>query len=711
MKNVLKIFKSDLHGLLTNFFALVIAGGLCLLPALYAWFNIYANWDPYSNTGNIKIAVVNLDEGWTKSDGEFVNMGEGIEDSLREKDSIGWCFLDKEDEAVDGVKAGDYYAALIIDEDFTYGMYNGIAESIDNPRLTYYVNDKKNAVATKITDTAVSTVQSSINKQFVEVVATSIFKETNEISDDIKNSDKIDQIISKIKGVSDTLSDYDRMISTFMTANQQMMEVSTDAGDSLARTQKSLSEGVNELEEKRGELTKSKTSFTSYSTDVSDTMDTIKKSLNTITKELEDAKLDQDAAKLARDVNKIDSDLDVMSHCLDDLYEKLSKLADTTSDSKIASALKTIENMKKLSDSTSDAINVSKLEATTSSAVGNIITSLASYSDTVKQIQNMFDNQVVPQVNEIFDQMSDTLLSVEDLINSLSSTADGMNDVFAGVGTTLDTMNLSLVELQSVLGKTNESLSKVLDKLDGANESEKVDILVDFLGGNPDSMGAFLSQPVLVSENYIYPISNYGSGVTPFYTTLAIWVGMTILVSLIKVHANAKSLEGAITTQLFFGRYLTFFLLSQIQTLIIVIGDLYWLKVQCLNPFAFWGAAAMASLTFSLIIYSLTIAFGDIGKAAAVVIMVLQIAGSGGTYPIEALPAFFRGVYFFFPFPYAINAMRECIGGMYENNYYVYLSELVIFCVGALVVGLIIRVPFIKLNHFIEKRMEDTKML
>ena len=118
----------------------------------------------------------------------------------------------------------------------------------------------------------------------------------------------------------------------------------------------------------------------------------------------------------------------------------------------------------------------------------------------------------------------------------------------------------------------------------------------------------------------------------------------------------------------------------------------------------------MASLAFSMLIYSLTISFGDIGKALAVVVMVIQIAGSGGTYPIDALPGFFRAVYVFFPFPYAIDAMRECIGGMYQNTFAICMLELLIFVVAGLLIGLIIRVPFIHLNHFIEKRMEDTKV-
>ncbi|PWL93089.1 MAG: YhgE/Pip domain-containing protein, partial [Lachnospiraceae bacterium] len=115
--------------------------------------------------------------------------------------------------------------------------------------------------------------------------------------------------------------------------------------------------------------------------------------------------------------------------------------------------------------------------------------------------------------------------------------------------------------------------------------------------------------------------------------------------------------------------------------------------------------------TFTLMIYTLTISFGDIGKAFAVVIMVIQIAGSSGTYPIELLPDIFQAIYRYFPFPYAINAMRETISGMYENDYSIYMGQLLIFAVASLVVGLVIRKPFMKVNHFIEERMEDTQLM
>ena len=222
MKNIGIIFRRDIKGLLKNFLALVIAVGICVLPALYAWFNIYANWDPYSNTGNVKIAVVNNDKGWVNDDNENLNMGDSVVDALKEKDSIGWVFLDSEDDATEGVKSGEYYAAIVIDSDFTYGMYHGVKENVENPKITYYVNDKKNAIAVKITDTAVSTVQRNVNQQFVKVLVEGIFENTNIISADLKDDDIVGSFVEKLEAVDESLVNYSQMISDLTDGNKDL---------------------------------------------------------------------------------------------------------------------------------------------------------------------------------------------------------------------------------------------------------------------------------------------------------------------------------------------------------------------------------------------------------------------------------------------------------------------------------------------------------
>lgn len=769
MKNIFRIFRADVKGLLKNFLALVIAVGLCALPALYAWFNIYANWDPYANTGNIRIAVASLDKGWTNKDGDKLNMGQNVIDNLKESDSIGWVFLDTEKEALDGVYSGDYYAAVVIDEDFTYSMYNAIADNFTNPKITYYENQKKNAVASKITDTAVSTLQTSINEQFIKAVTETVFQTTNGISDELSDTDAVNTFIQKIDAVNENLKGYSSMIDSFMAGNVSIGDATNDANNTLSQGQSLIGDGIGKLEEGQKGLDSTQASFQNFSTNITNSMNQIQNSINTISSQISQAQLEQNAETLTNDLKDIMDNAKALSDEIQSMQKQLQDTQKEQTEENVQDVLKQLEELKNkadglqqsgsldmdsikesieqqkkdledkvnnLNDQNQDTVNkeldgikdkvdeigqkaqdaVDKDTAKTVSdgikkGVQTVQSSLSTYADTVKQMNELYNNRVVPQVNTMISNLSDTLQNVESLLTNLSSTMDGMKDIFQGVDTTLGTLNTSMSQLQGVINKTSDKLTDVLDRLKGASESEQMDIIMQLLAGDPDTYSEFFSQPVEVEDHYIYEIANYGSGVAPFYSTLAIWVGMTILVSLVKVHADKEGLVQVKPHELFFGRYLLFFLLSQIQTLVIVLGDLYLLKIQCLYPLEFWIASAVASFAFSMLIYALTIAFGDIGKALAVVVMVIQIAGSGGTYPIEALPSFFKAVYIFFPFPYAINAMRECIGGMYQNTYSLCLLELLVFAVAGLLVGLVIRIPFIKINHYIEKRMEDTKML
>lgn len=769
MKNIFRIFRADVKGLLKNFLALVIAVGLCALPALYAWFNIYANWDPYANTGNIRIAVASLDKGWTNKDGDKLNMGQNVIDNLKESDSIGWVFLDTEKEALDGVYSGDYYAAVVIDEDFTYSMYNAIADNFTNPKITYYENQKKNAVASKITDTAVSTLQTSINEQFIKAVTETVFQTTNGISDELSDTDAVNTFIQKIDAVNENLKGYSSMIDSFMAGNVSIGDATNDANNTLSQGQSLIGDGIGKLEEGQKGLDSTQASFQNFSTNITNSMNQIQNSINTISNQISQAQLEQNAETLTNDLKNIMDNAKALSDEIQSMQKQLQDTQKEQTEENVQDVLKQLEELKNKADglqqsgsldmeSIKESIeqqkkdledkvnnlndqnpeNVNKeldgikdkvdeigqkaqdaVEKDTAKAVSDgmkkgvqtVQNSLSTYADTVKQMNELYNNRVVPQVNTMISNLSDTLQNVESLLTNLSSTMDGMKDIFQGVDTTLGTLNTSMSQLQGVINKTSDKLTDVLDRLKGASESEQMDIIMQLLAGDPDTYSEFFSQPVEVEDHYIYEIANYGSGVAPFYSTLAIWVGMTILVSLVKVHADKEGLVQVKPHELFFGRYLLFFLLSQIQTLVIVLGDLYLLKIQCLYPLEFWIASAVVSFAFSMLIYALTIAFGDIGKALAVVVMVIQIAGSGGTYPIEALPSFFKAVYIFFPFPYAINAMRECIGGMYQNTYSLCLLELLVFAVAGLLVGLVIRIPFIRINHYIEKRMEDTKML
>ena len=234
MRNIWRIIKADARSLFTHFFALAVALVIAVLPSLYAWLNIYSNWDPYGNTGNISIAVASLDKGWTEEDGTQVNKGREVVDDLRTSTSINWVAVDTKEEAEHGVYAGDYYAAVVIGEDFSYNMYHMLTEWTGKPTITYYENYKKNAVATKITDTAVSSLKTTISKSYLDVVVDAVFRGANDLSDQLKGDDPVGSVQGLLGQARSLLRSCAQTVDAFQAAGQDNSSYRQDLSDLVA---------------------------------------------------------------------------------------------------------------------------------------------------------------------------------------------------------------------------------------------------------------------------------------------------------------------------------------------------------------------------------------------------------------------------------------------------------------------------------------------
>lgn len=735
MKNIWKIFTGDLKKLVKQPFALVIIIGLCVIPSLYAWFNIFANWDPYANTGGIPVAVVSLDKDYTRKDGSVVNMGESVLESLHSNTSVKWIFLDTEEEAREGVEAGKYYAAIVITDKFTYSMYNVFSDDFENPSLIYYQNQKSNAIATKITDTVAGTLQNTINETFIKVAATTIFEEGNSVSDQMQGDSYVEEFCADLEELNDNLKEYSTMIDTFRAGNDRLEAAITHVNYEIPVMQKKLDATTASLNQSSQNLSSTRDTLSNFSTNVDTSMSTIQTSLEDMKKILDQSKLADDTAQMTKDLNKVARDTNTLNGQVNNLLAALIEQrvqgsvsggdASTGSGSgntaATDAAIEALKAMQKELDMMNTVIGsvlestdeqaAEKAKVNVNNAMNNLKNVIDSCENSVSNMQGIYKNNLVPQMQKVLTNMSDSLNQVTALVNTLSNTVQNIGVVMEGVGDAVDGTSESLGQIQGVVDGISQKLTDLTEQLEGASEEEMMDILVRFLGGDPDSLGAYFASPVTMETIAMYPVATYGSAMTPFYSTLAIWVGSTILVALVKVKASPKNLKNVQSYQLYFGRYLLFLLLAQIQAAIIVAGDLWLLKVNIVEPGLFFLAASFTATAFSLLIYSLTLAFGDVGKAVCVIVMVLQIAGSSGTFPIELLPDIYQKIYIFFPFPYAITAMREALAGMYGTAYMAALAKLILFMLEGLLIGLVIRIPFVKLNHFVEERMEDTELM
>ena len=699
MRNIWRIFRTDIRSLSRHFFAMVVAIAIVILPSLYAWLNIYSNWDPYGNTGGISIAVASLDEDYTTPEGETVNKGRDVLDDLRESTSINWVVVDTQDEAVEGVRAGDYYAAVVIGEDFTYNMYNMLTQWTGKPTITYYENDKKNAVATKITDTAASNLKQSITENYLEVLIGNIFRDASDLSQALTADDPVGSAQGLLTQANTLLLSLNQTLQAYANAG---------AGGGM---DSALSQEVSDL-------VSSMNSHTPSTGDLTATVSQISREIYAALQKADSA-LQQAYQALETAVNGGNNEaaLAAADRALSAAAQELGKAGQAVSDwghrfdGQTGSAAQAAQKAaQELSE------QLFGLQAQLNSLPGLVeskddaLAAVKSCVDTVDALTNRVGDLLTPSQSDLAQDIKDVAGQAEGMLDGLKGTAADVRTLLSQAQGLQGSLDSVLADGQAAISDASAKLTELIENLDLSGTQTQLSTLVDILGGDPAVYGQYFSELVQTSVEPVYPIANYGSAMAPFYSVLAIWVGGVILVALMKVHAKPDGLLDPKPWHLYFGRYLTFLLFNELQAAVIVTGDLFILGVQCENIGMFYLTGALTSFVFSLLIYSLAISFGDVGKAIVVVVMVLQIAGSSGTFPIELLPQVYRKIYHFFPFPYAIDAVRECLCGMYGNTWLVQIGYLMLFAVAALIIGLFVRKPFIGLNEFVEEKLEESEL-
>jgi putative membrane protein len=299
------------------------------------------------------------------------------------------------------------------------------------------------------------------------------------------------------------------------------------------------------------------------------------------------------------------------------------------------------------------------------------------------------------------------------IMSNLSSIYSNMTGSASDFNESISYTSASLSDTKNILTGLEEKLDTAIENLNELQSGEAYGLVAKMLDADSDTLGSFLSSPVTIQTEKIYAIENYGSAASPFYIILSIWVGGLIMVAIMHtpVHKRPDIPEDAKYYQKFFGRYLIFYCIGQLQALLMALGVILYIGIQCYHPFLLWLACSVTSFVFTFFMFALAAAFGNIGEALAIVFMVVQVAGSGGTFPIEVLPKAYQLIYKYLPFPYAMNALRETIGGMYRLDYWKYLGILLIYAVIAVFIGLVLRIPFVKMNHMIEKSKEKSGVM
>ena len=724
MKTAFQIFRRDVRRLLKNRAATLVMIGVCLLPSLYAWFNIAANMDPYANTSGIRVAIANCDTG-TKTDVITMNAGDSIVEKLKENKSLGWQFV-SEEKAKEGVQAGDYYAAIVIPENFSSSLVSILSGDLKRPKLDYYVNEKKNAIAPKITDTGATTVQQQINDTFSATASSAVSEIVKSSADSITRGldDTQSELTSAITEVQNNLTDYQKLVKEFQKKVDKSDAQIKEIKESLDQVDEAAKDSASSLKETSALLEKSQTALGKF----------YKQFSNGLTGG--EVFLDEVSSSASKSLNKFEIKADKANLAVGDSLDTITRINE-----KNAQLLKDLEKLnqnlgkdtqlsasvgQKISQLQTQSVSAQKLVNSLKSANTSMRKVLKNSKDTRSSLETLaednresfqdsridFSKNIYPQLDQSLEGLADISGDLSTTLHSITSMTKQMRDLLDQLESALHSSSKVLTQTGNVMGQVDQKLQKIVTDLQTLQNSDMYQNILSLEKIDAKDISNFMSSPVNIKTDVLYEVENYGTGMTPFYTNLALWVGGLILVSILKQEVDRdKEVPDFTPTSAYFGRILLFLIIGLIQGAIVCAGDIILLKVQCLHPVKFILAGMLTSFVYVNLIFALASTFKHMGKALAVLLVILQIPGSSGTYPIEMMPEFFQKLHPLLPFSYSISAMRECIAGYYHHTYRSSLGKLLVFLLVALFIGLVLRPLLMNLNHLFDVRLAETDLM
>lgn len=714
VKKAFQIFKRDILRLLKNPVALVITIGVCVIPSLYAWYNIVANWDPYGNTANIKVAVANNDQGTSNEYVGELNAGDETVSKLKENDQLGWVFTDA-DAAVEGVKSGEYYAAIIIPDDFSTNLTSMLTGTFTQPQLEYYCNEKKNAIAPKVTDTGAQTVEEQINETFVVTVSETLVEKIQNAAGDLdaQGAETQGGILENVQRSNQALQDVRDALAGMQKTIATSKEAGAKADETLSALSGQIPSLVNALDKGDALLASARTSSRNFASSLNTTLS---HGLTQMGKASSNANVA--VGKLSGAISaaggKVDGALADVQMVINDVNRIIIDIREITGidSGLVLSALEEqLAELQTLKDALQDqSTDIQNSAGAIAGAVSSLDSATQQGISTMEGVQQDMASTVLPQLSQGMDSFSEVSGDLTGVVASLEPTIAQARGVLSQLTTTLDQASSTMSQADSSLEKLQGTLSTAANDVAALRASESLDKLDEILGASSADLADFMSSPVTLTTKAVYPVSNYGSGVAPFYTNLALWVGGCVLIAIIKLEVDGEGIGAFTATEGYFGRWLLLVVLGFVQAFIVCCGDLV-LGMQCLRPELFVLAGIFTSFVYVNIIYALASAFKHIGKALVVILVIVQIPGSSGMYPIEMMPDFFQRLHPLLPFTYGISAMRETIGGMYGMDYAINLGVLAVFLAVALFIGVKLRTLMLNLNLLFDKELERTGVM
>ncbi|MBW3082579.1 YhgE/Pip domain-containing protein [Bifidobacterium phasiani] len=726
MRAVWHLFADDVRRLAGNATAMLVVAGLVAIPSLFAWFNIAASWDPFGNLGDLKVAVADTDEGY-RSDliPVKVTIGAQVVDKLRANDQLDWTFTTERD-AIEGTESGAYYAAIVIPEDFSATMMTFFTGRARQASIAYYSNEKKNAVAPNLTGAGADAVAAQINETFVATLTDIALDIASSLADQLERPEtqsalaafdaNVADFATRLGDTAGTLDGYRALTDTARslldnsaallgqtstavgqaapqldTARQGVDDVASALDGAVATVQGALGSSADAIAQVGDDVD---TLFGDASDDAASTTAAIRRQADALTAQaavyrqlrqtvqgLPGAQGDAHATAVADALQRTADQLDALSAGLGDAADAL--------DTNAADAETQRQAVQELID---------QAKSSASDAADSFGTSLGTQTDRLAA--------AVRDASSVLSQDQ----------GRLASTVTTLGDAADSAGRSVDDVRATLEDAASALRTAGERLAAFHASLASALDGADSDAVRAVLGTDASTLSAALAAPIALHRQAVFPVGNFGSAMAPYYTFIPLWTASILIMLAVSVEVSPRQRRGIgepgmTPRRMFLGRFGVVALISLMQSTVSCLGSLLILHVQAVHPLLFMLSGWVGGLVFALFVYTMVACFGNIGKAVGMLMLVVQVSGSAGSYPLQTLPEFMQRISPFLPITHAIRAMRAAIAGIYMNDYWIELGKLVVFVPPLLLLGLLLRQPMAGLNRWLGAQLERTRLI
>ncbi|WP_396667139.1 YhgE/Pip domain-containing protein [Microbacterium sp. R86528] len=748
MKGILLQFRSDVRRATSSVMAVVVLCGLIAIPSVFTWFNVVGSWEPFDNTKNLKVAVASVDEGYTSPLIPIhLNVGSLVESALRENDQMDWIITTEED-AIAGTESGDYYAAMVLPKDFSERMLTFYRDGSEQTHIDYYTNDKSNPLAPLITSEGADDLSAKINSEFTKELSNIALSLVSSI---VKNLDSADSQAAFLR-VEAHLSDVAtqlRAASGTATMFTGILEASiplVEGGASLLqKVESEFSVATGKVQEGLGAAQDADAAITQATAVLAEAFATGSSRLGVFSSELDEV-FSGRASDAAANIELIDDMISELDDLIaqqvelrdrlieeiespspeeepqapadDDSAEEQSQAVDSDS-ADLRAALQLVVDSLNAAIEREQALQLSLGEAADGIAEGSsdmqefhsdIDQRITAAQSSLDNASAVFENDLKP----VLDELAATLGGLSAGLGGIAEDVAGLSTSTSGISGVIEDAAVLNSELATTMDETATELERVVGLLSSAIDTGDFAEVSKVIGSDPELLANALSDPVGVDRRPLYPIVSFGAGMAPLYSTLALWVGALLLSVTLRVDPPSRPFGSGEELKLherFLGRYGLFAVLGLAQSTLVFLGNILIVGLQPAHPFLFILVGWVTSTVFTFIIYTLVVSFSDAGKALAVFLLVIQVAGAGGAYPLVLLPEWFQNVSPFLPATHAIDAFRAAMAGIYHADYWISLAWLLAFLLPMLLLGLVLRKPLIGVNEKMESMLHSTKLM